>query len=369
MNIPRCYDTRADYGKLGDALTILVRGTLSLGTEFPGQSFNYAAFPALCLCPDGEWLGMWQRAGSHNEANSYIAQERTTGGGVAWEGTVSETVFWDTVPAPDPLRQIDVNPLLAVLSTGRIFASWSVGTNPDMVPFYQFTRFSDDSGLTWTEPGDPLDSFGYWTIIAGCKPIERENGDLLWAAYAKLEESNRYDVLILVSSDGGETWSLRGPIFTDGTTQFEEPQLVPLDDGRIMLLIRVDNDHTIRRCYTSDEGETFSELETIFSGWGRPNCLQLSNGNLIAFSRHYDPTPPIVGPGQGTVNDPNQYSFYRLSRDRGLTWRPEQRFSNEFYLYVDLVEHNGLLRVLHAMGQRGSLNRTTLEIVHMAVPN
>ena len=194
-------------------------------------------------------------------------------------------------------------------------------------------------------------------------------GDLLWPFYCR-HSSGRYDIQVLASSDGGATWAQRGATISDpvNNPQFEEPWVRRLDDDRLMMILRVDNGRTIRRCYSDDEGFTWTTPEVIFSGFGWPNWLQLSNGTIICFSRHDGPDVDPTTPTHNNINNENCYSFYRLSRDRGLTWTPEVQFTTEFYLYTALAEEAGVLHVLHAYGNRDSLNRTTMEIAHLEVP-
>ncbi|WP_308800040.1 sialidase family protein [Agromyces silvae] len=204
---------------------------------------------------------------------------------------------------------------------------------------------SADEGVTWTHD-EPVDVDFAWPAVYG--RIVEHRGDLLWPVWGKLREGERWRSALLASTDGGDTWAVRGTIGYDPaarlvgeyvdsgnsargddveeifdpefrphdpTDGFTETAVVELADGRLLAVLRqqgVGGDATLAffRAVSADGGATWSAVERIgFSGMS-PDLLRFADGTLLLVSRRWAPEGSDVQPGVEA----------RIGSPDGLTW-------------------------------------------------
>jgi len=171
-------------------------------------------------------------------------------------------------------------------TTGRIilFMSWNrfeeggrtVVTKSGKDTRRPFMCYSDDDGLTWSEPVDLTASckdpdWGWYATGPGIGiqlQSEKYRNRLVIPAnhsYTSndpeeplLEDGYGYGAHLLLSDDGGATWQMSSPI----TPGCNESQVVELSDGRLMMNMRSYNGLNCRAVSISEDGgETWSEIE------------------------------------------------------------------------------------------------------------
>ena len=197
---------------------------------------------------------------------------------------------------------------------GRAGVWESVCANPDDAkPVWSAPRRIGD-GHALNKPIVAKD--GTWYL-----PVCLNNGGGLWGkVFTELDA--RRGVNIYALTDRGRTWEYRGNCRVP-MTDWHEPQLVELEDGRLWLLSRVwhcHNDRGIVQSFSKDGGRTWDE--TSYPGINNPIarfvCRKLRSGNILLVCH---------GRPEAWVGERTDLTAW-LSRDDGNTW--EKSYINTF---------------------------------------
>ena len=252
-----------------------------------------------------------------------ILEFRSADGGITWTPLAEARVFQDgqgrNVTSPSLLR----------LDNGHILGFFSVRTsvNDEGGPWM---RRSTDNGQSWTEPQQlPYSGYG---IASSDRAMQLRGGRILvpaWQSNDKLRSTYAYS---FYSDDRGQTWHKTDLITTPKRTEgppveppkgsigqhidpsAEEPAVVELKDGRLLMFIR-NYSKTIFRSYSDDQGSTWSPPEStgIPSPGSQPTLTRLPNGDLLLIW-NWAPAEEINGPW------PRKFISTAISKDEGRTF-------------------------------------------------
>ena len=132
----------------------------------------------------------------------------------------------------------------------------------DCIPYM---RISKNEAETWSEAVQCItDKEGYF-VLNNDRVIQLENGRLLMSVALHNtpggQWNNQADLFCYYSDDNGQTWtsSQKVPNTTDIVTQ--EPGVIEMKDGRIMMYIRASGGFQ-QMSFSSDRGENWSHIET-----------------------------------------------------------------------------------------------------------
>ena len=197
---------------------------------------------------------------------------------------------------------------------------WST-MNKDDLEGGIWTLISEDYGKTWSAPRRS-------PISTPHGPILRRDGSLLYIGRGWLDQYDGDAIYAFTSDDLGETWQYRTTLYKNNNQDvtYCEPHVVELDDGRLVVGIRVQGS------YIRWEGNLYAGAG--FSHEGIP--VYGSQGKV--FTRNEDGSFSVYdGPAQWACNR----TYFRLatciSDDGGFTWtKPE---------FVKVNDPTGLLEV------------------------
>jgi len=141
---------------------------------------------------------------------------------------------------------------------------------------------SNDYGKTWSLAtqwlsGDPL------RACTNSPAIRLANGTLILPIYTVAQSKQKlYQPALIRSQDHGKTWGDMSVIDADTGHRHCEPALVVLPDGRWLCLMRP----CMCRCYSSDQGRTWTKPEKVGFRGDCPCLLRTSTGVILCAHRH-----------------------------------------------------------------------------------
>lgn len=237
-------------------------------------SHNNYRIPSLIVTKNNTLLAFSEGREAGDTGNIDILLKRSVDNGVTWE---KQIVVWDdsTNTCGNPCPVIDQ-------STGRIILlmTWNLGSDHEAdiirkksvntrIPFL---TYSDDDGLTWSEPRNLYESckdpaWGWYATGPGVgiqMKSDKYKDRLLIPcnnSYDSPKLSVRdgfgYGCHVLLSDDGGANWRMSEMI----TPEVNESQIVELNDGVLMMNMRSYNGKSSRAIsFSHDGGETWSDI-------------------------------------------------------------------------------------------------------------
>lgn len=191
-------------------------------------------------------------------------------------------------------------------------------------------RNSSDEGKTWSEPIVCIkDQIGYY-VLNNNRVIQLPNGRLLMpvalhtstfnpnATIKELEHSfNNYGTIFCYySDDEGKTWKRSAQVVTPDKMIAQEPGVVELANGKILMFIRTDSGFQYYS-YSSDRGQSWSkaEVSTIISPLSPASITRLPKSKtlLLVWNNNDQKEPKRKGKRTPlTVG---------ISKDNGKTWK------------------------------------------------
>jgi len=177
-------------------------------------------------------------------------------------------------------------------------------------------RKSYDEGRTWTQEVLCIPSRGYY-CVNNDRVIQLRSGRLLAPASYTPDIATTYHLTsyCCYSDDEGQSWH-EGAKIDLPKTGADEPGVVELKDGRILMVIRCELGY-VYKAYSSDGGQTWSEPEpTLLQSPSAPATIKRipSTGDLLILWNNspHDPERGIIG-----RRTPMSTA---ISRDEGDTW-------------------------------------------------
>lgn len=247
--------------------------------------------------------------------------------------------------------------------------------------------FSDDDGLTWSEPRDlNLELKEPWMRFLGTGPgsgIVLRHGEHAGRIVMPVYLNNEAHWLamsaaVVYSDDHGESWTLsESPntgrpaedglldpaTFTDETYSLYESTVVERMDGTLLIFMRnQDPSGCVARAQSQDGGRTWSAPvfdEALTEIWCQPNAIslrsrgdqqpqgsQLSLGSQVAADLDRPGTQTDEGVSEDRIVFANASLMLpfrgsgtlRLSRDGGRSWASSKTFQPGHYVYQSMCE-------------------------------
>lgn len=207
--------------------------------------------------PDGSWV-MVMLGGADREPRPgngvYIT--RSLDRGLTWSSM--EPVELQVPPDPDMKAMV---PSELTVHEGRCML-WFSTHNGRFDNWKSWVATSDDSCQTFSTPRRAPDFLADRTFIRNC--IVTSDGRLMLPYQHYVDGPGPVNPRngVLISGDGGRTWSVHGSIRLDESDEYRcwaEPNIAELRDGSIAMLIRADRKGVLYRSDSTDGGLTWSK--------------------------------------------------------------------------------------------------------------
>lgn len=226
------------------------------------------------------------------------------------------------VGQPKPARKEEAyqHPGLLRLANGQLLLSYIYFSGSDPRYAHTYYRRSTDDGDTWGDQfivtphagtnhvfNDKLIQLPSGRILAPCeREIKEEGGD-----------HRGYVSTVFYSDDYGYSWRQSENVVDTLPVEAQEPHVVPLRDGRVMMLCRTYSGYVVRS-YSDDEGVTWSPGEAVRS-------LKLpTNSSALNVKRIPSTGDLLLLRSTGTVGRLRTPFVSAVSADEGLTWSHER---------------------------------------------
>ncbi|MDO6439891.1 sialidase family protein [Cyclobacterium sp. 1_MG-2023] len=203
----------------------------------------------------------------------------------------------------------------------------------DCIPFM---RISKDEAQTWSAPIPCItDDEGYF-VLNNDRVIQLEDGTLMLSvakhAGPGMEWSGGADVYSYSSTDNGQNWKRSAQVPNPKGIVLQEPGLVELEDGSILMVIRT-NAGVQCYSYSKDKGKTWSEVEesTLVSPVSPATIERIpGTGDLLAVWNNNLSDDPDIAKLRTPLNS-------AISKDEGKTWTNIKTLEDDpdgWYCYI-----------------------------------
>lgn len=303
----------------------------------------FTGIPSMAVAPSGRLWATWYAGVTPAEdQNNYVVLSTSDDDGKTWKEVL--TVDPD---GEGPVRAFD--PELWVSPDGRLFFFWAQMDksiqDAELGVWCLETAQPDLETPTWSAPRRLGDG------VMMCKPLVLASGQ--WVLPISTWRQHDHSAQMVVSDDGGKTWSLRGGCnVPQADRQFDEHMFIQRRDGSLWLLCRTN--YGIGESVSLDDGKTWPELKpsAIPHTPARFFVRRLQSGNLL-----------LVKHGPLDTKTGRSHLTAYLSKDDGRNW------SGGFMLderrgvsYPDGQQTpDGLIRIIY------DYNRTSDREILMAV--
>ena len=276
-----------------------------VGAPDPTHAIGTRAFqgiPSVAVSPGGRLWATWYAGPNPAEDQSnYVVLADSGDGGATW----TERTIIDP-DADGPVRAFD--PELWIAPDGTLWSFWNqtVGHDGTIAGVWAMTNsnpdLSDLSNPGWSPPRRLTDG------VMMCKPTILSTGE--WVLPASTWRKTDKSARVVVSTDRGRSWSLRGACHVpEDVRSFDEHTIIERNDESLWMLIRTE--YGIGESTSVDRGRTWGDLKP--AGIEHPSSRffagRLQSGNLLLVKN-------------GSIDEKSGRSHLTafVSKDDGYSW-------------------------------------------------
>jgi hypothetical protein len=292
-------------------LEIVDRFVIVGGTQrHPGGSRarRQRGFTSLVQLPNEDLLLTYRLGvGRDRTANGVQMLTRSTDGGQTWDEPIP--VFaqpgWDCFGMAG-LKLLPDGTVLLFLGRSRTRPGVGLETKA-FIGLETFVTRSTDHGHTWSDLSGPLKIFPGITEFFGCAQVPQlEDGRLMLGVIGTPAGYADWASAIIYSSDNCQTFHDLTIIADTPGMDFCDNDLIRLDDGRWLAVIRTDQPpFESYQSYSADDGRTWSPVEPCGFKGQNPTLFRLPSGAIVCAYRDREPGRPglscsVTNDGGGT---------------------------------------------------------------------
>lgn len=233
----------------------------------------------------------------------------------------------------------------------------------DCIPYI---RISDDEAKTWSDPKPCItDKKGYF-VLNNNRVIQLKNGRLVLAVAmhqspGEIKSSAVGRIWSYFSDDNGRTWKSSQEVPNPGSIVTQEPGMVELKNGNILMFIRTTSGVQYFS-YSKDKGEMWSRVE--------PSNIQ-SPCSPALITRIPSTRDLLLVWNDNGVNQKRTPLNIAVSKDEGKTWSNNKILENDpkgSYCYPAILfnykDRNILLAYLNAHTLGITIKEINLDLIY-----
>jgi len=275
---------------------------------------------------------------SSDHAPAFLAGRYSEDGGKTWT-TKDEIVL----PNEGGMNVMSVS-LLRLHNNDIALFYIRKNSTEDCIPMM---RTSGDEAKTWSDAHPIItDKRGYF-VLNNHRVIQLKEGRLLMAvALHKIPGGtwkNQADLFSYFSDDNGKTWKSGAKVPNSTEIVTQEPGVIEMNDGRIMMYIRA-NGGFQQLSYSSDRGETWSHIESsnIPSPLSPATIEEIpGTGDWLLVWNNNDGSNP-------EIKDRRTPITVAISKDQGKTWHHIKNIREDpdgwyCYIAIHIANHKDIL--------------------------
>ncbi|MEX2233901.1 MAG: sialidase family protein [Cyclobacteriaceae bacterium] len=338
-----CKNVKSNQGSSGGGLAKEVVLRLAPG---PGNPRNSEG--DFITLKDGRILFIYSHfsgASGSDFGNAYLASRYSTDNGNTWS---SEDQL--VVKQEGDMNVMSVS--LLRLKNGNIALFYArKNSEEDCIPMM---RISTDEAKTWSDPVTCItDRPGYY-VLNNNRVVQLKNGRLLMpvAMHKALNGKwqNKGILYTYYSDDNGVTWTCSKVVPNNTEIITQEPGLIELKDGTIMMFIRTDSG-VQQLSYSKDNGQTWSHIEpsNIKSPLSPASIARIpTTGDLLMVWNNNDGSNPELKGKRTPFN-------LAISKDEGKTWQHTKTIEDNpdgWYCYTAIHFAGKDVLLGHCAGRR-----------------
>ena len=227
----------------------------------------------------------------------------------------------------------------------------------DCIPYI---RISNDEAKTWSDPRPCItDKKGYF-VLNNNRVIQLRDGRLLLAVAmhqnpGEMKFSPMGQQYSYFSDDNGKTWKSSQEVPNPGSIVTQEPGMVQLKNGDILMFIRT-NAGAQFFSHSKDKGVTWSEIK-------RSNITSPTSPASI---ERIPSTGDLLLVWNNTTNEKRTPLNIAISKDEGKTWKhiktlednPERGYC---YIAIHFIDKDVLLSYCAGSQSKGILSQTDIK--------
>ena len=293
--------------------------------------------------------------GSGDNAGAYLAGRYSSDGGKTWSDNDMAVVCNE-----GGMNVMSVS--LLRLSENKIGLFYlRKNSEHDCIPYM---RTSTDEALSWSEPVRCLPDSGYF-VVNNDRLVRLKSDRLIYPTSQHINQNGVGLIRCYYSDDEGKTWQRSKDAANPDTATTQEPGVVELKDGRVMLLCRTESGVQYIS-YSADQGETWSDLKpgNIVSPLSPASIERIPQTGdlLLVWNNNYQ-----------NMYDGGQRTPFNLaiSKDEGKTWekiKAVESDPNGWYCYTAIQFVGDHVLLGHCAGDRtkhGGLETTQITRLNM----
>jgi sialidase-1 len=348
-----CKNVKSNHGLPGDGLGKEVVLRLTPG---PGNPRNSEG--DFITLKDGRILFIYSHfsgASGSDFGNGYLASRSSPDNGKTWS---SEDQL--VVKQEGNMNVMSVS--LLRLQNGNIALFYArKNSEEDCIPMM---RISTDEAQTWSEPVACITDVPGYYVLNNNRVIQLKNGRLLMPVAMHKSQNGKWQnkgiLYTYYTGDQGASWTRSAVVPNNTEIITQEPGLIELKNGTIMMFIRTDSG-VQQLSYSKDKGESWSHIEpsNIKSPLSPASIARIpTTGDLLMVWNNNDGSNPELKGKRTPYN-------VAISKNEGKTWDHIKTIEDDpdgWYCYTAIHFAGKDVLLGHCAGRRSE--GTGLAITH-----